>query len=105
MLCNVFALFSVYIYEMVSVTERAKQELKRILSAKVDNGYAGLRLVSNDQDGLGIGIDIEMPGDHVVEYEGSKVLLVEPNLNSSLKGVTLDVEISGEEYSLIICQG
>jgi len=90
---------------MVIVTEHAKQELKRIISAKVDNGYAGLRLISNDQDGLGIGIDIEMPGDHVVVYEGSKVLLVEPNLYSSLKGVTLDVEYSGEEYSLIICQG
>ncbi len=89
---------------MVIVTEQAKQELKRILSDKVDNGYAGLRLISNDQGGLGLSIDIEMPGDHVVVYEGSKILLVEAKLNASLKGVTLDVENADGEYSLIIDQ-
>jgi len=89
---------------MVIVTKRAKQELKRILATNVDNSYAGLRLISNDQGGLGLGIDIEMPGDHVVVYDGSKVLLVEPKLNSSLKGITLDVENAGEKDRLVICQ-
>ncbi|MFC2006175.1 hypothetical protein ACFLVG_04390 [Chloroflexota bacterium] len=88
---------------MIIVTKRAKQELKRILSAAVDNRYAGLRLVSNDQGGLGLGVDIEMSGDHVVIYGGSKVLLVEPKLVSSLEGITIDIEDTGKEHRLIIC--
>ncbi|MFC1928500.1 hypothetical protein ACFLUK_03290 [Chloroflexota bacterium] len=89
---------------MITVTKRAKQELKRILSASVDNWYAGLRVISNSQGGLGLGVDIEMPGDHVVVYEGSKVLLVEPALFSSLKGIAIDIEDTGNGHKLVICQ-
>ncbi|MFC1966901.1 hypothetical protein ACFLWI_08205, partial [Chloroflexota bacterium] len=88
---------------MITVTKHAKKELKRILSDNVDNWYASLRLVSNDQGGLGLGVDIRMPGDRVVVYEGSKVLLVEPELDSKLKGVTLDIEDTGNGRRLIIC--
>ncbi|MFC2041718.1 hypothetical protein ACFLTY_05315 [Chloroflexota bacterium] len=80
--------------------------MKRILSANVDNWYAGLRLVSNDRGGLGLGVDIEMPGDHVVVYEGLKVFLVEPALLHSLEGTTIDVEDTGDSEGnrLVICQ-
>ena len=89
---------------MIVVTNRAKQELKRILSGKVENWYAGLRLTANGQGQLGLGIDVEMPGDRVVEYESSKVLLVEPGLDSSLNDITLDVEDTGEGSELVICE-
>ncbi len=88
---------------MITVTKRAKKELKRILSDKVDLWYGGLRLISNDQGRLGLGVDIQMPGDRVVVYEGSKVLLVEPELDSKLKGVTIDIEDTGKGHRLIIC--
>ncbi|MFC2052633.1 hypothetical protein ACFLT4_07925 [Chloroflexota bacterium] len=88
---------------MITVTNRAKQELKRILSANVDNWYAGLRLVSNNQGGLGLGVDIEMPGDHVVVYDGIKVLLVAPSLYSSLKGIAIDIEDTDKGHRLVIC--
>jgi len=77
---------------MLKVTESAKRVLKKILSAKVDNPQAVLRLTASKPDKLALGIDIEMLGDQVVEYEGSKVLVVEQGLATRLKGVTLDVE-------------
>ena len=73
---------------MIVVTKRAKQELKRLLYSKVDNRYAGLRLTAGGQGQLGLGIDVEMPGDRVVQYGGSKVLLVEQGLDSSIRGIT-----------------
>ncbi len=89
---------------MIVVTKRAKRELKKLLYSKVDNRYAGLRLTAGDQGQLGLAIDVEMPGDRVVEYGGSKVLLVEPELASSIKGITLDVEDTGGGPELLICE-
>ena len=87
---------------MIGVTERAKQELKRVLSDKVDDPQAVLRLTATGEGKLGLGIDIESPGDEVVEHEGSKVLLVEKGLASSLQGLTLDVQDTAEGPQLAI---
>jgi len=87
---------------MLRVTERAKQQLKQILAAKVDNPRAVLRLTASEPDKLGLGIDIEMPGDQVVEYEGSKVLVVEQGLAASLEGRTLDVEDTADGPDLVV---
>ena len=75
---------------MLKVTQRAKEELKRILSAKVDNPKAGVRLTASGPDKFGLGIDVEKPGDQVVKHKSSKVLLVEQGLAGSLEGQTLD---------------
>lgn len=87
---------------MISVTERAKQELKKILLDHVDDPQAGLRLAAGDSGQLGLGIDVEMPDDQVVEHEGSKVLLVETGLAVSLEGLILDVEDTAEGPKLVI---
>ena len=88
---------------MIDVTERAKQELKKILSAKVDNPLAGLRLsTSGPRSQFGLSIDVEMPGDRVVEYAGSKVLLVESELATRLEGHTLDMEDTAEGTQLVL---
>ena len=76
---------------MVSVTEDACRELKRMLFEKVDWPGARLRLVDRGQGNIGLGIDIEAPNDHVVEYEGARVLIIEPELATNLTGITLDV--------------
>ena len=89
---------------MLNVTERAKQELKGMLSDKVDNPEAALRLTTNSEGQLGLCIDIEMPDDQVVEYEDSKVLLVEKGLSANLEGITLDVEDTPEGPRLTIKQ-
>ena len=87
---------------MISVTERAKQELKRLLSQKVDWPQARLRLMDRGQGNLGLGIDIEAKGDQIVEYDGIKVLIVEPVLATSLNLVTLDIDDTPDGAELVI---
>ena len=89
---------------MIGVTDRAKQELLKILFDKVDMPQARLRLTSGDQGELGLGIDIEMPGDEILEYEGSRLLVVEQNLAASLNGIVLDVDDTPVGPQLVIDQ-
>jgi len=81
---------------MLAVTERAKQELKKILAAHVDYPMAGLRLSKSESDRFALNIDVEEPGDQVVKYEGSKVLLVDKELASALQRTTIDIEDTPE---------
>ncbi|MBI3931417.1 MAG: hypothetical protein HY325_05285 [Chloroflexi bacterium] len=87
---------------MITVTEGAKKVLRDILLAKVDNYYAFLRLTSPQEGQVGLGIDIELPGDKVVEYEGTKLLLVEHNLAESLEGMMLATDNTPEGPQLVI---
>ncbi len=77
---------------MLKVNQRAKEELKRILSTEGDNPQAGVRLFASGQDNFGLGLDVEKPGDQVVKHEGLKVLLVDNELAPRLDGYTLDFE-------------
>ena len=86
---------------MIAVTERAKRELKRMLAEKVDNPLALLRLTSS-HEGLGLMVDVEMPGDKVIKHENAKILAVEQVLADSLGGVTLDVEDAAEGPELVL---
>lgn len=89
---------------MLDVTERARQELKRILSENIDMPQARLRIMDRGQGKLGLGVDIEAPGDRVVKYEGLTVLIVEPGLAANLKGVTLDVDDTSDGPNLVISE-
>jgi len=89
---------------MIGVTERAKQELKKLLTDNVDNPLAGLRLTSNESQQLGLGLDIEREDDQVVEYDGSKVLIVETGLADNLSEASLDVEDTPEGPKLVIAK-
>jgi len=66
-----------------------------------DDLLAGLRLIAADGGQLGLGLDGEMPGDQVVEYDGSKVLLVENGLVDGLEGLTLDVADTPDGVKLV----
>ena len=91
---------------MLRVAEAAKKELRKILSEKVDNPLAGLRLVRGGQpDNFGLAVDIEMPGDQVVEHKGSKVLLVNRELSDHLDGNILDVEDTPHGKSFVVLAG
>ena len=87
---------------MINVTERAKRELKRLLFQNVDLSQARLRIMDRGQGIIGLGIDIEAPGDQVIEYEGTKVLVIEPKLANNLQGVTIDVDETPEGPELVI---
>jgi len=89
---------------LIRITQDARHELKRILSSKVDNSYARLRLIDRGNGHLGLGIDVELPSDHVVEHEGSGLLVVDRELASSLTGVVIDVENTAEGVQLIISE-
>ena len=89
---------------MVNVTERAKQELNRLLTQNVDWPEARLRIMDRGQGNIGLGIDIEAPGDQIVEYDGRRVLICEPVLATSLKGITLDIDDTPEGAELVICE-
>ena len=87
---------------MIGATDRAKQELKRILDANTDKPEACLRLTADDQGQLGLAIDVERQGDQVIEHADSKVLLVEKDLADTLEGITIDVEDTPEGAKLVI---
>jgi Fe-S cluster assembly iron-binding protein IscA len=89
---------------MVNVTDNARQELKKILLDNVDMPQARLRLVNREEGELGLGIDIEMPGDELIEYQGMPILVVERDLADNLEGVTIDVDNTPEGAELVIYQ-
>ena len=87
---------------MINITERAKQELRKLLSKKVDWPEARLRLMDRGQGKLVLGIDIEARGDQIIEHEGVKVLIVDPDLASNVKEVILDVDDTPSGPELVI---
>jgi Fe-S cluster assembly iron-binding protein IscA len=89
---------------MIGVTERAKEELKALLTSNVDNSQACLRIKANEEGKLGVGIDIEMPGDKAIEYEGSTLLVVEQELADSLHNLVIDVDDTDEGSQLVIVE-
>ena len=89
---------------MIQITDGAKAELKRLLNASVDWPGARLRLLERSQGNLGLGIDIESVGDHVVEYEGDKLLLIATDLATRLEHVLLDIDATPDGIVLVIDQ-
>lgn len=87
---------------MITVTERAKRILKKMLLAKVDMPQGRLRLMDRGQGKLGLDLDIEKPHDYTVEYEGSNLLVVEPELAERIQDVTLDIDDTSGEAELVI---
>ena len=87
---------------MLEITEKAKEELKRLLAQKIDWPYARLRLVDRGQNDLGLGIDVEMPGDQVFKYQGMNLLVVEHELAKKVKDITLDVDATPDGFELVI---
>jgi Fe-S cluster assembly iron-binding protein IscA len=89
---------------MVHVTERARQELKQLLAAKVDWPGARLRLIDRGCGVLGLGVDIASPEDEVVEYDGEAIMVFGPELASSLQMITLDVDDTPDGPELVITE-
>jgi Fe-S cluster assembly iron-binding protein IscA len=87
---------------MINITERAKKALKKILTATLDFPEGRLRLMDRGQGKLGLGTDIEMPGDVLVRYGGSTVLVIDQRLAAGIEGVTLDAEDREKGPELII---
>ena len=91
---------------MVTVTDTAKEELKRLVEAtKLDPGKY-LRLATPPvwvgEGDFGIVIDEQFPDDHAECWEGSKVLLVDADLKKRLPSAVLDFKYdpNGPRFTL-----
>jgi Fe-S cluster assembly iron-binding protein IscA len=89
---------------LLTVTEAAKDKLMETLLANTDDREAGLRLTMKPPGQLGLVLDRGLPTDEVVEHEGLKLLLVEPELVDLLQGATLDVQDTPDGPNLVISQ-
>ncbi len=89
---------------MIEISDRAKEELKKLLLAKVDWPGARLRLLDRGGGKLGLGIDIESESDRVVEYEGDVLMVIEDELAARLNGIAIDVDSTEEGVELVICE-
>ncbi len=80
---------------MITVTDKAKEELKRILETRRIEPGKSLRLaippVWTGEGDFGIVIDSDKEDDYIVEYEGVTVLVVEGGLiEGSLASAVVD---------------
>jgi Fe-S cluster assembly iron-binding protein IscA len=74
---------------VITITERAKEELKDVLVAAEAEPYEGLRLLPTSEDVFELMLDTEMSGDLVIEHEGYKVLLIGLEYLKFLNGKTV----------------
>ena len=82
---------------MLTVTEGAKQHLKEVLTAAgTGDPDIGIRLTVDASGEYEMALDREAPSDHVVEHEGSKVLLVGNDVADQLAELTLDTHDTPE---------
>ncbi|HEY9774895.1 MAG TPA: iron-sulfur cluster assembly accessory protein [Planktothrix sp.] len=88
---------------VVSVTEQAAQEVKRLLAE--ETGKTGLRLAINGGGcsgmSYGLSFDNAEEKDHVVDAHGIKVF-VDPKSAIYLKGTTLDFQSGLEGKGFVI---
>jgi hypothetical protein len=83
------------------VTERAKQELQKALSAHI-TGYTVFRMIPSSRRRFELVLDREREGDQVVECEGHRVLLLGSGVSEALEGWTIDCKETTEELRLVI---
>ena len=89
---------------MITVSDSAKIELKKILSENARDPDMLLRLTANEEGQLGLILGLEQPGDNVVEHDGARVFAIEKDLASNLPGISLDVEDTPEGPMLTLRQ-
>jgi len=87
---------------VIAVTERAKDELKRVWSANVGDPEVGFRLTPAAVGEYHLVPDREKEGDHVVEHEGAKILLIDEKLARILEGVTVDYRETASGPCLVV---
>ena len=86
---------------MISVTENAKKVLKTMLMAKEADPEKGLRLLPAEGEFV-LALDTELTDDQVVEYEGSKVLLVGIEYFKLLDGKMVDCRDTEDRTELFV---
>ena len=88
---------------MVDVTERAGRYLKSMLD-KVEKKRPAqvLRLRRNKEGTYQLGLDVKREGDLAVEYQGSTIIVVGPDIASQLEGATVDTRETPSGSELVV---
>lgn len=87
---------------MVNVTDRAKEELRKALTAGHSEPGVGLRLDASAPGQFGLTPDRGREGDQVVEHEGAPVLFISEEISTALDGATIDCHDTPEGRQLVI---
>jgi Fe-S cluster assembly iron-binding protein IscA len=89
---------------MVKVTDKAKEELKKLLLSRTNDHESVIRLLYGSVGQFGLGLSREKDGDEVVCSDGLKVLLIGNELMSLLDGVTFDVKNDGSRREFVMAK-
>jgi Fe-S cluster assembly iron-binding protein IscA len=89
----------------VTVTERAAEELRNVLTETAPAPDQTLRLLATPGGGLALGVDRLREGDEVVEAQGAdNILVVASTLLDSLGDITIDCGEAPEgERPALLC--
>jgi len=86
----------------VLVTEDAKEQLRERLLDQTSAPEIGLRLEFRSPENFGLALDRQAEGDQVIEYEGSKVLLIGEDVADLADKLILSVEDAAEGPKLVV---
>ena len=87
---------------MLSVTQSARQQLRDIVRANIDDPGFTLRLVANLPGEFAFTVDRARDDDQIVEHEGHIVLLVGSELSDAVEGLTIDWQDTAEGPCLVM---
>jgi len=87
---------------MLTVTDSAKQELKKKLQDSTNDPEVSLRLELKPPNQFGLALGKEEEGDQVIESEETKVLLVVSELAPVVDGSILDVQDTAGGPQLVV---
>ncbi|MDD2251479.1 MAG: hypothetical protein WCS74_02490 [Dehalococcoidales bacterium] len=87
---------------MLKVTERAARELEKMLEEKADTKDDCLRLVTEDGVNFAIGVGKPKEGDHFVNYNNKRVLVVNGILAAHLNDATVGVKDTPNGAEIVV---
>lgn len=87
---------------MVNVTDRARYQLKRVVTSKLGESRRRPRLVVARPGAFGLVPDDRRPDDQCVEHEGAVILLIGRDVSDIVGDSMLDYEETGGHAQLVI---
>jgi Fe-S cluster assembly iron-binding protein IscA len=87
---------------MLTLTENARELLTELLTEHSNDPEVGIRLTLEQSGRLGLVLGREGYGDHLVEHQGAKVLLIAPEVAPIVDGVTIDTKDTPDGPKLFV---
>jgi hypothetical protein len=81
---------------MITVTDRAKDQLKHLILTRLGESGRSLRLAPANATHFGLVPDAPRGDDERLEHDGTVVMLLDPSLASRLQGWTIDCVEAGD---------